>query len=245
MLYSEDWTRPPPKYLLSVPKVAEGQGIALPAGQAVKHTGFMEGVRSLASQVGLTGRQRQVVEFDEDYIGRQSVPFNTTQQQGVGMGSATPSVGIGVIQTQTLEGQGVSFATPLCTTPLHPIPFHTTSLHTTPYLTTPPHLTPLHPTPPHITPPTPPHPTPPTHSTPLHPTPHHPTHTHYIHIWYIDTALCRARAGAGRRGLGRRRGDSSAEAHTRDHSHCDPYGCYECGRSRSRPHPLNSRGVRE
>ena len=111
MLYNEEWTRPPPKYLLSAPKVAEGRGFAMPAGQAVKQTGFMEGVKSLASQVGLTGRQRQV-EFDEDYVGLKSVPFNTTQQQGVAVGSATPSVGIGVIQTQELEGHGASYTTP-------------------------------------------------------------------------------------------------------------------------------------
>ena len=174
MLYNEEWTRPPPKYLLSVPKVSEGVGIGMPAGQAVKQTGFLEGVRSLASQVGLTGRQRQVVEFDEDYVGQQSVPFNTTQQQGVG--SATPSVGIGVIQPPELpEGQGISCTTPHHITPHHTAPHRTTSHRTAPHHTTSHRTAPHRTTPHHITP----HHTAPHHITPHHTTPHHtaPHHT--------------------------------------------------------------------
>ena len=115
MLYNDEWTRPPPKYLLSVPKTTEGVGVS--AGLTVKQTGFLEGVKSLASQVGLTGRQRQV-EFDEDYVGQQSVPFNTTQQHGMRLGNATPSMGIGVIQPPELpEAQGTAHV-------------HTTQRHT-------------------------------------------------------------------------------------------------------------------
>ena len=194
MLYNEEWTRPPPKYLLSVPKVSEGVGIGMPAGQAVKQTGFLEGVRSLASQVGLTGRQRQVVEFDEDYVGQQSVPFNTTQQQGVG--SATPSVGIGVIQPPELpEGQGTSCTTPHHITPHHTAPHRTAPHHTAPHRTTSHHTAPHHTTLHHITPQhtaphrttshrTAPHRTTPHHITPHHITPHHTTlhHTTPHHI---------------------------------------------------------------